>query len=888
MNALDALFAEEVGREAVALKAALSSESPFDAGIIFAAQAIHGAAKVVGAEAAVRLSGGLEGALLAVESRGGTLSFSDVETCRAAVELIGRLAARGAEEGEQIARERRSEVESLVAALEAMTAQGISQTAQPDRAEPVATDALAEVTPVSLELFRHEAELHTATLTDGLLVLEKEPRRLEVVERLMRAAHSIKGAARVVGLEAAVRLAHAAEDQLIRIQTGSAEVSPVRIEMLLEASDMLGRLANAVLAPAGSRPSDREVLALAARLAAGEGGAGPAPGRPDAEAGARAAETPVPAEGHSGAFAADLEEDRVLRVRASHLSRLVALAGESLVETRRLKPFAEVQQRLRARQAGLADLLNDLHQALGAPASDHPIGMRIAELRQRLSEARSVVSTWVEEFEEHARRSEDLMLRLFREATGSRMRPLSDGLTAFPRLVRDVARKLGKLVDLHVTGEDQRIDRDILERIEAPLNHLIRNAVDHGLEPPDVRRASGKPERGTIRLEARHRFGMLEISVSDDGSGIDLGRIRERVQTLGLLPAETVGALDEDRLLDHLFAPGFSTAEHVSEISGRGVGLDVVRSVLREVGGAVWVTTEAGRGTSFHLRVPVSRSVLRAVVVKIADEPYAFPLNRIDALLRVPLGSVQQVEDRQYVPLDGRAVALVPASQILELEAGGVPSDPLHIVLLSDRGHSFGFAVQEFLGEFDLVVRPLDPRLGRVADISAAAILPDGTPVLIIDVEDIVRSVLHLRQETRMEKLGISREPPARRKKRILVVDDSITVRELQRELLSAKGYEVETAVDGEEGWMAARDRALDLVITDIDMPRMDGVSLTRSIKQDPRLKGLPVIIVSYRGSVEDRLRGLSAAADLYLPKSDYADEKLLQAVADLIGAPEE
>jgi two-component system sensor histidine kinase and response regulator WspE len=307
---------------------------------------------------------------------------------------------------------------------------------------------------------------------------------------------------------------------------------------------------------------------------------------------------------------------------------------------------------------------------------------------------------------------------------------------------------------------------------------------------------------------------------------------------------------------------------------------------LREVGGAVHVTTTPGAGTQFHLRVPVSRSVLRSLIVVIAGEPHALPLSRVDRLLRVAQAEIRLVEDRPYIVVDERNVALVAAAQILELDGAAPAGESLAVVVVADRGQRIGFVVDDFLGEQDLVVKPLDARLGRVADISAAAILADGAPVLIVDVEDLVRSVQRMQQLRRLAPLGATGEsaatPPRRR--RILVVDDSITVRELEKDLLSAQGYEVVTAVDGLAGWDAVRDSDFDLVITDVDMPRLDGIALTRSIKQDPKLREVPVIIMSYRGTLEDRQRGLAAAADLYVSKADYDDLGLLQAVVDLIG----
>ncbi|MBL8113841.1 MAG: response regulator, partial [Acidobacteria bacterium] len=363
-----------------------------------------------------------------------------------------------------------------------------------------------------------------------------------------------------------------------------------------------------------------------------------------------------------------------------------------------------------------------------------------------------------------------------------------------------------------------------------------------------------------------------------------LGRIRPRILENGLATLREVEGLSEELVLDHIFAPGFSTTSEVSEISGRGVGLDVVQSVLREVGGSVHVSSVPGAGATFHLRVPVSRSVIRAVVVRIAGEPYAFPLLRIDRLLRVPVSEVHLAEDRQFVVVEGRNVALVPADQVLELSGGAVPPGDVPVVLVSERAHRLGFAVEAFLGEVDLVVRPLDARLGRVADISSAALLGDGSPVLVLDVEDLVRSVLRRSREAGLGLGKVTQQGGERRRKRILVVDDSAAVRELESELLARQGYLVVQATDGVDAWSKVRENACDLVITDVDMPRMDGIALTRSVKQDPRLRSTPVMIVSYRDSEEDRARGLAAAADFYFAKSEFEGDALLQAVVNLIG----
>jgi two-component system sensor histidine kinase and response regulator WspE len=320
------------------------------------------------------------------------------------------------------------------------------------------------------------------------------------------------------------------------------------------------------------------------------------------------------------------------------------------------------------------------------------------------------------------------------------------------------------------------------------------------------------------------------------------------------------------------------------------VGLDVVQSMVQSVGGSVRVTSQLGRGTCFSLQLPITMSVIRALLVTIGGEPYAFPLSRLDRIGSVPGEDVEVIEGRQFFKLDGQTIGLVSAAQVLERPATAAPAAELQVVVISDRGQSFGVVVDEILGERDLDVRPLDPRLGKVPNLNSASVLEDGWPVLIIDVEDLVRSIDNLVHGRRLRASWRrdGSQVVERRARSILVVDDSITVRELERQLLESRGYHVETAVDGVDGWNSARAGRFDLIVSDIDMPRMDGIQLVRHIKQDPRLASVPVVIVSYKEREEDRLRGLDAGADVYLTKSSFRDETFLNTVSDLIGEPQE
>jgi two-component system sensor histidine kinase and response regulator WspE len=751
-------------------------------------------------------------------------------------------------------------IRPYASAMEALEASLASNAA----AEPAAAES---ADPRLLALFAQEIDDQCAAMERVLLTLEQAPDRLELIAPLMRAAHSVKGAARAVRNDAAVALAHAMEDRLSAAQKAAVPVDDALLELALRSVDGLRHVGH------GRPGAEADALELRQLLSTASAGRAPS---------AKVAEQPLPA----AASYIDVEDtDPVLRVKASHLGQLVALAGTGMVENRRLQPFAERQQRLRRDLGEMQRRLDELHHELGAPGPQTGVGAQLADMRHQLTQSRLHVNAWLDEFGAYQRESADLTERLYHHAARTRLRPFADIADSYPRMVRDLARRLGKKAHAVLRGEQLAVDRDVLERLDAPLTHLLRNAIDHGIESPQQRRAGGKPEEGTVTVAAAYRAGMLAIEVADDGAGVDFERVRERLRIeRGLTDAEAQ-ALDADLLADSLFAAGFSTREDVSEISGRGVGLDVVRQMLKQLEGSVRLDSIPGAGTRFNLVVPISRAVTRAVVVGVGGEVYAFPLLRIERLLRAEAGEMQRREGMHYVSAQGQNIGLVDLAEQLGLAARATRGGHHDVVVIAQEGRRAGFLVDAVLGEFDLATRPLDARLGRVADISAMALLPDGQPVVMLDVEDLMHTALE--RERAQQAVPSGDDAAQARFRRVLVVDDSISVRELVRQLLVGRGYEVQVCVDGMDAWARLRDWPCDLVVTDVDMPRMDGIELTRSIKQDPRLRTLPVVIVSYRDRPEDRARGLEVNADAYLTKSDFQEHGFLDIVQQLIGDAE-
>lgn len=746
-----------------------------------------------------------------------------------------------------------------------------------------------------LELFSLEADAQTQVLSAGLLALERNPTQADQLEACMRAAHSLKGAARIVGVDAGVSVAHVMEDCLVSAQENRLYLQPEHIDALLQGTDLLMRIAT----PGNNvGPADIEgYVALMERLLD--------PSQPIVQATPAAAATPEPAPAPvidplppepepALPVSPDLPRqnkrmteggERVLRVTAERLNSLLDLSSKSLVETQRLKPYLVSMQRLKRIQSNSARALDTLDGQLKAMDLSLEAQEALADTRRLLSEAQALLAEKTAELDEFGWQAGQRAQVLYDTALACRMRPFADVLAGQVRMVRDLGRSLGKQVRLEIEGEKTQVDRDVLEKLEAPLTHLLRNAVDHGIEMPEQRILAGNPAEGVIRLRASHQAGLLVLELSDDGNGVDLERLRGTIVDRHLSPLETALRLSEEELLTFLFLPGFSLRDKVTEVSGRGVGLDAVQHMVRQLRGAVVLEQVAGQGSRFYLEVPLTLSVVRSLVVEVGEEAYAFPLAHIERMCDLAPEDIVQLEGRQHFWHEGRHVGLVAASQLLQRPPGQSNDETLKVVVIRERDAVYGIAVERFIGERTLVVLPLDDRLGKVQDISAGALLDDGSVVLIVDVEDMLRSVDKLLNTGRLERIARrSQQATEAPRKRVLVVDDSLTVRELQRKLLLNRGYEVAVAVDGMDGWNALRSEDFDLLITDIDMPRMDGIELVTLLRRDSRLQSLPVMVVSYKDREEDRRRGLDAGADYYLAKASFHDDALLDAVMELIG----
>jgi two-component system chemotaxis sensor kinase CheA len=519
----------------------------------------------------------------------------------------------------------------------------------------------------------------------------------------------------------------------------------------------------------------------------------------------------------------------------------------------------------------------------------HEIGRMLREERKaskQLSEAASdflesrlgALTRAMEQDHRAAKRMVDEHLEGMKRAV---MLPASSLVESFPKLVRDIARAQGKEVELDLQGLEVEIDKRILEEMKAPLVHLLRNCVDHGMQSPEERRVQGRP-RGKITMS----FGVkdsrrAEIIVSDDGVGIDPGRVRAAAIKHGVLTRESAERLGAEESLALVFRSGVSTSPILTDISGRGLGLAIVREKVEKLGGSVSVASRLREGTEFRILLPLTLSTFRGVLVRADEHLFILPVVNVEHVARVSRAEIVKVEDRQMIRMGGRNLSLVSLTAALGLPPRARQSESLtlFVAIVATADSSIALVVDEVLDERQVILKDLGRQLKRVRNVDGAAILANGKVVPVLNASDLIESATRI--ETVETEREIREEPP--KAAHILVAEDSITARSLLKNILESFGYLVTTAVDGAEAYALAREGEFDLLISDVDMPRLSGFELTERIRSDKRLSVMPVVLVTALESREDRERGIDAGASAYIVKSSFDQSNLLDVIRRLL-----
>jgi two-component system chemotaxis sensor kinase CheA len=575
----------------------------------------------------------------------------------------------------------------------------------------------------------------------------------------------------------------------------------------------------------------------------------------------------------TGAAAAEPHRpaDKSIRVLTSTLDSLARqLELLALSEARHARRAREVA----AAEAGAREVVRQLEQALQAlrlaeAGEERPaVEAAVARLRTLGGELRRLAQDGQREAE--AQRLAGAVLR--EDLRALRMVPAALMLEPIRRVVRDVAGRLGKRVDVEVAGGDVKLDRRIVDELRDPLLHLVRNAVDHGVEGPEARRAAGKPEAGRLVVRLEPRGSRVGLVIEDDGRGLDLAAVKASAVRKGLLTADAAARLGDADAARLIFLPGFSTAAAVTEISGRGVGLDVVQSTVVRLGGAVDVSSVPGRSTRFDLELPLTLAATAAILFRVGRDLAALSADAVERVLLLGPGDVGTVAGRATVEVGGGQVPFAWLSRLLGLAPGRPAPKAQPALVLALGAQRAVVAVDEVLGQQEVVVAALGARAARATHLAGASVLDDGRVVGVLNAAEVVRRVQPAMQRVQ-----------ATAATRVVVADDSLTTRTAMKALLEMAGYQVAAAGDGEEAFQLVRDQGAALVVSDVQMPRLDGLGLTGRLKGDPRLRAIPVILVTSLDTPEDRAAGLAAGADGYLVKREVERGKLLELVRQLL-----
>jgi two-component system chemotaxis sensor kinase CheA len=701
--------------------------------------------------------------------------------------------------------------------------------------------------------FTIEAGEHLHAMATGLLALEKSPdpdAQVRLVEIIFRAAHSLKGAARAVDFTDIETRCQSLEDMFAAWKHQTS--SPTR-EVLDAAHRTLDAIGAAIGMPAWRTPL-------------GEADGVPA----------------VPA-----AAAPAIAPDDTVRISVTKLDQRVLRAEEMLIAKLTAAQHADDLRALATRFGAWNKAWASVEPAvrvLPSTRDQHVVEFlewnrdyvkslegSVAVLIHRAVQDRDAIGKLVDDVLEDSKK----LLLL----------PFAAFVAPFPKLVRDLCRDQGKEADLILQGEEVETDKRILEEMKAPLIHLLRNCVDHGIELPDERRRRGKPLRGTITLTASAVNGnKVQIRVSDDGAGIDAEKVKMSAIAHGVRSADEARELGDVEAVRLIFEPEVTTSPSVTKVSGRGLGLAIVREKAEKLGGTVSVETQPGRRTEFSIVLPSTLATFRGVLIEAAQQVFVVPTLHVERVTRVKADDIRSVEGRDTVTVNGLAVPLVRLADVLELADAKADADPradTQILVLGAGDQRVAFAVDVALDEQEVLVKPLRKPLSRVRNVSGATVLGSGQVAPILNVSDLLKSAK--RSSRAVARSGAAVRPTPAEVKSLLVVEDSITSRMLIKGILESAGYTVKTAVDGLEAFTMLRAERFDLVVSDVEMPRLDGFGLTARLRADKTLAAVPVVLVTALEKREDRERGIDVGANAYIVKSRFDQSDLLDAVRRLV-----
>ena len=737
--------------------------------------------------------------------------------------------------------------------------------------------------------FKVEAEEHIKAMSSGLLELEKTPtaeKQMAIIETIFREAHSLKGAARAVNMTEIEAICQSLESVFAALKRQEIASSPELFDVLHQAVDSLGKLLSS-LESERTTSDNSKITTLIRQLESALEGTLP-PLQQDA---------PPKIETKGPVLPEKPSLTETVRISTTKLGSLLLQAEEllsgKLMAGQRVAELGEINSTLTAWKKGWAKFRTSDFGFRNAELKNPQSQIRNPQLKEFLDWNNTFVKslesklTVLTKSAEHDNMSFGRVVdNLLEDMKKVLMLPFSSFLETFPKIARDLSRDRGKEVELVIQRGEIEIDKRILEEMKDPLIHLVRNCVDHGIEKPKERELKNKPPRGMITVAISQKNGSnVEVLISDDGAGMDVAKVRAAALKLGIVSQEEAEKLNEKEALSLIFHSGVSTSPIITDISGRGLGLAIVREKVEKLGGFVSLETHPDVGTTFRIVLPLTLTMFRGVLIRVDEHLFLLPTTNVERVVRVNKEGIKTVENRETIQLNGQAVSLVRLGDALELPRKSPTSDSadsMPVVVLGSAEKRIAFLVDEILNEQEVLVKSLGKQLSRLRNIAGATVLGTGKVVPILNVPDLMKSAVRSSAVAVKPAAPPLEEKEAERKS-VLVVEDSITARTLLKNVLEATGYDVKTAVDGVDAFTQLRTSEFDIVVSDVDMPRMNGLDLTAKIRSDKKLADLPIVLVTALDSREDRERGIDVGANAYIVKSSFDQSNLLEVIRRLI-----
>ncbi|MFA6499590.1 MAG: hybrid sensor histidine kinase/response regulator [Desulfurivibrionaceae bacterium] len=764
-----------------------------------------------------------------------------------------------------------------------------------------------------LAIFKVEADEHLKMISSGLIELEKTEtpdKQGEIVEVVFREAHSLKGAARSVNLTDLEALCQMMEGVFAAMKRHELKGSPELFDLLQQAVDHIGRLLPVVEGKRSAKEKaiHKELIGRLEEAAKTKN----LPPIIEPQFSAPELQSQLPPQQLTSPESQACAPERVphpaitetVRVATTKLSSVLLQSEEmlsaKLAAGQRVVQMRETRSAFAAwkKEWGKVSPVVQAIRKLSEKPAEAGAKERLGEIRSELARLFDFLEwngTFMKSLEgkyaAEAKTAEDdsralggMVNNLLDDMKKVMMFPFSSLLEIFPKVVRDLSRDHGKEVALDIRGGEIEVDRRILEEMKDPLVHLVRNCIDHGIEGPGEREGKNKGRHGTVTISVAPKDNKVEVVVADDGAGIGIARIRGAVQKLGLVSPEKMAELSDGDLLLYVFQSGVSTSPIITEISGRGLGLAIVREKVEKLGGTVSLESQPDAGTTFRILLPLTVATFRGILVRSGEQVFVLPTTHVERVVRLKTDEIRTVENRETIHLDGRAVSLARLGDVLRLPARKQDqerSDRFQAVVLAVGDRRIAFLADEIMNEQEVLLKNLGPQLSRVRNFSGATVLGSGKVVPILNVPDLMKSaVTSILPFTGM---GLEAREEERKRESVLVVEDSITSRTLLKNILESAGYDVATAVDGIDAFTRLRNADFDLVVSDVDMPRMNGFDLTAKIRGDKKLSEMPIVLVTALESREDRERGIDVGANAYIVKSSFDQSNLLEVIRRLV-----